>query len=619
MSEEIKRIKVLSDLIVRQIAAGEVIERPASAVRELIDNSLDAGATRIDLSIKKGGVDFLQISDNGSGIHKDDLPLCCTSHATSKIEQSNDLFSIVSMGFRGEALASLSAVARVSIVSSTDSKEAYKIVVDATGISDIEPSTRKKGSTITVENMFHNVPARKKFLSGTGTEERLARSVFLKKAAAFPSVAFSLSSEKTTSQHLPVEDAFQRCIRVCSKSDPAYFLWQDEVFDDDISLKCALGLPELAQRTRKNIHIYVNNRPIKDFTITQAVEFAYRNVLHGGRYPQAVLMLTIPPSKLDVNIHPAKTEIKLLEIDRVRKLIIATIDKKLKTLSSATPDLSVENLVTDAQDSIFSSEDTENIETTGAAPVQEEKKMSSYSLPPPSAFPPAAQGLGKYREKTNAFTEKNTQPFPPRSSRNPFAERPPVEMSDETLGTMQEHARIKKHGYIYIATVFETYLVFEKEKKLVFLDFHAAHERIIFDLLKNSTEQLRLLIPVPLHVNTTEGGRKALIEGYKQCNIELVEKDAELLLSSIPAKCPLSGGIIAQIIEESSGAETINAELFARKACRRAAKAGDLVDVQGAFELLRKVMDLAEPRCPHGRPLWLTLDKKQLDSLIGRV
>ncbi len=626
-----RRIKILDKLVIKQIAAGEVIDRPSAALRELIDNSIDSGATKIDIVAQSGGIDLLQISDNGHGIYKDDLALTCISHATSKITQSNDLFAIQSMGFRGEALSSLSSIANTTILSATEDEDAFEITVDGDTVSDIKPASRKKGTTIRARNLFHHVPARKKFLSQSRTEETLLKTCMLKKAVAFPQIAFSLTLDTKDTLYIPVESQFHRCIRICSNTNLNNYLWQETIQKDDMSLQCALGLPDIAQRSRKNIHLYINKRPVKDFSLSQATEYAYRNSIHGGLYPQAVLLIEIPPDKIDVNIHPTKAEVKILEQKQLRALIMSSIEKKLQEISAKSPVI-----------------DKKHIEA--GLPEAEDDRPETYRPVAPAASikEKIQSNVGNTRgntrgsngEHTAGSSEENTKQYSHRNHDEDTETRPPFflhdkknksqkapikntrsllhqEISHEALETMR--TRTDQQGYTYVGTVFETYLVFEKTSSLYFLDFHAAHERILFDSLQSNTKQQDLLVPIPLHIPSRSSHNKKLIEDYKKNNILIKEQNNELLLCAVPEKCPVHSDKIAQIIEESSGSETMSAALFARKACRYAVKSGDFVDVQRAFELFFTVQKLESPRCPHGRPLWIQMERKTLDSLIQRI
>ncbi len=627
--EALRRIKVLDKLVIKQIAAGEVIDRPSAALRELIDNSIDSGATKIDIVAQSGGIDLLQISDNGHGIHKDDLALTCISHATSKITQSSDLFTIQSMGFRGEALASLSSIASTTILSATEDEDAFEITVDGDSVSDIKPASRKRGTTIRARNLFHHVPARKKFLSQSKTEDTLLKTCMLKKAVAFPHIAFSLSLDKKETLYVPIESQFHRCVRICSNTNPSNYLWQEMVQKDGMSLQCTLGLPDIAQRSRKNIHLYINKRPIKDFSLSQATEYAYRNSIHGGLFPQAVLLIDIPPDKIDVNIHPTKAEVKILEQKQLRALIMSSIEKKLQEISAKSPVIYEKHIEGSLPEADYkpvapAASITKKIQdaasAAGAASVAGNTMGDAAGAAGAAQYPHKEDSEDRATRPSSFLHDRNLHDRKGRSQKAPIKNTRSLlhqEISHEALETIR--TRTAQQGYTYVGTVFETYLVFEKTSALYFLDFHAAHERILFDSLQSNTRQQDLLVPIPLNISSSSSNNKKLIEDYKKSNIIIKEKNNELLLCAVPEKCPVHSDKIAQIIEESSGSEAMNAALFARKACRYAVKAGDFVDVQRAFELFFTVQKLESPRCPHGRPLWIQMERKTLDSLIQRI
>ena len=643
-----KPINILEDIVARQIAAGEVIDRPAAILRELIDNSIDADASHIEVILKNYGLDLVQVSDNGIGIKKEDLKKACIPHATSKILTSNDLLHISSMGFRGEALASIATVTRLSITSKNrDEKEAWHIQANNTHISELTETSRDNGTTMKAENLFYDIPARKKFLATPHTELNYLRTMLLRKAAAFPHIAFSLQHETHTPIKLPQELPLQRSIRICAKdANIQDFVWIDTTqsrSNPDIAMKAAIGLPNIAQNNRRNMFVYINNRIIKDFSLLQAIEYAYRNTLHGSKYPQIVLFLQIPPQQIDVNIHPAKTEVKIKGIEPVRSLIISTIEKQLASFAQATPQIThtqleinnptIENTPhnSSAQNlapTVEKAHHTANNNDTSIAPTP----TSSYdALFPSQLFSDKNYSLDKPH---TAPTQVSTPPLS-YSAKNPLKST-----SQHTTHTILQHTKNTQspsdssvagnnldsisQKWRFMDTLFATYLLFEQkhsdEKALLILDFHATHERLIFDQLLNNTLSTKLLIPVPLSLNTDTANIVAIIEQYKQIGIIITKSDTnEYVLSEIPAHAPIDADTIASLIEDIPLKEQLNTTLFATKACRKAAKAGDHVDTQGAYTLLSQALNLESPRCPHGRPLWLTITKHTLDTMIGRI
>ena len=336
------RIRILDTYTAKQIAAGEIIERPACIVRELLDNSIDAGARTIEVLLQNGGLQSIRVSDDGEGMNKENLQLCTASHATSKIRVAEDLLSITSMGFRGEALASISAISRMTITSfDTLQNVAHSITVENNQLSDVMPASRNAGTQVYVEKLFHSIPVRKKFLSTSVAERGRIKTVILEKAAGYPNIALTLKDNEKIIARFPREHAFQRAVRVTNHTDTRMFIWKEpdasQHSRDSLQCTMALGLPDITAKSRKHIHIYINKRPVQSFQIMQAVEYAYKDILHGNVFPHAVLFLTISPQEIDVNIHPAKQEVRVKDVAAVRSHIIQAITTALRAYTQATP------------------------------------------------------------------------------------------------------------------------------------------------------------------------------------------------------------------------------------------------------------------------------------------
>lgn len=614
------RIKILDDIVARQIAAGEVIDRPAAVLRELLDNSIDSESSHIEVSIKNMGLDLIQVSDNGTGMTKEDLLCCPLPHATSKIATHDDLSHITSMGFRGEALPSIAAVSRMSITSKhKEASEAWSIEAHANHISSPIQAARDSGTTVKAERLFQDIPARRSFLSSPQAELNHLKQIFFKKAAAFPDIVFSFQSESQTSTHatitLPKETLLARSIRICSNNiTPHDFLFIDEARSTEgqysFSLSASLGLPHIAQKTRKHIHIYINNRPVKVFSILQAVEYAYKNILHGQKYPQAVIFLSVPPHLLDVNIHPAKTEIKIRSVEPIRKLIISNIEQTLQHIASDIPHITSAN--------------------TSANNIAGNENNHEQRLPPPALFLDSTKptDVCNPAESTESTTETTSTVFERTRSYNQNDNQKSTGHQSNTilnhLHAPSQNTNTNPSHWHYLCTIFQTYLLFEtsnneQEQSVIILDFHAAHERILYDALIQKSKPTALLVPIPLTFDTDEETIQSIIEKYRHIGIEIHKHNNGFLLRTIPSQAPIPADDIAALIESHLDIETINAKIFANRACRRAAKAGDFVDREGADTLLKQAMALEHPRCPHGRPLWLQLDKHTLDTMIGRI
>lgn len=606
-------IRILDEVVARQIAAGEVIDRPAAILRELIDNCIDAETKQIEVLTKDAGLDLIQVSDDGIGMSKNNLALCCLPHATSKISKNEDLLRILTMGFRGEALPSIAAVCRVTVSSKhiTDS-QAWQIMANNIHISEAKKISRNVGTTVKAERLFQDFPARRKFLSTNQTETNLLRYMMLKKAAAFPGISFTLSTDNSPTLKIPQESALVRSIRICSKdSTPHDFIWVEDNTDtsdeNNIVLQAALGMPHIAQSTRRNIHIYINNRPIKEFAILQAIEYGYRNVMHGAKHPQVVAFLSIPPNQLDVNIHPAKTEIKIKGIEPIRRLIISTIEKQFNQYAISTPTLTQTQLLPQIQKPVQNQVQTQIIHKD--APTL---KNSYESLFPTSVL-----------SETPSFTQSIQPSYKPREKNKHYPDTKTTDTNTKTTDTKQTfNTQSISNEWKYLTTIFNTYLIFESinqdKPQLLLLDFHAAHERILYDELLKEATPMPLLVPIPLAIDTDISNLQEIITQYSKIGIKIELQNKNNVLSAVPSNSLLDADIIAKLLESLPLAEKAHVELFARRACRSASKAGDHIDTQSSYELLSQVLTLEHPRCPHGRPLWITLEKHILDTMIGR-
>lgn len=682
-----KPISILEDVVARQIAAGEVIDRPSAILRELLDNSIDSQSTSIEIHIENSGLDLIQVSDNGTGMRQEDIKLCCLPHATSKIIHSEDLSHITSMGFRGEALPSIVSVSKVNICSK-HAQESYAWEIDAhnTQISNPVQASRNTGTTVKARRLFEDIPARRNFLSSPQAELGHLKTMLYQKATAFPEISFSFYVDSQAIIKIPKEPALTRSIHICSNNSIKQdFIWiennsknQDATLNDNMhnsleyKLKGALGLPDIAQKTRRNIHIYINNRLVREFAILQAIEYAYRNVLHGQQHPQAVLFLTIPPEQLDVNIHPAKNEVKIKHIEIIRKLLISTIEKHLQKFAKTTPTIVASELSTaieDAPSTIHSSNNILNNKNSNKIQEHTEQAMQTkYSYDkifPREIFSKESATdsyVSRYKQHestqsshfnnvhntndnhctTKINTTYNDEESSPTSS-PPHQQNITNQLSKTHLTDLtQDKDSMVNNAWKYIGTVFDTYIIFEHQitvsqhskkstekqgkettnntNQLMILDFHAAHEKILYDMLIKASTSAALLVPIPLQLDIANQNIPTILSQYSKVGI-IIEEDPlnHFSLHAIPSNSPLEADKIAMLIETFPLEDTFNAKLFARNACRSATKAGDHIDINGSFALLKQVLDLEIPRCPHGRPLWITLTKTALDKMIGRI
>jgi len=567
-------IRILPELLVSQIAAGEVVERPASVLKELLENSLDAGASAIAVTLEDGGTRRIQVDDDGGGIERDDLPLALASHATSKIGTLQDLEAVGTMGFRGEALASIAAVARVSIASrAKDSAGAYAIDAER---GEVVPVARAPGTTVTVSDLYFNTPARRKFLRTEATEFGHCDEVFRRMALARPEIEFVLRHNGRVSSHLKRHPSGERASALLGRDFLASSLAVDAA-SGPLQLRGFAGSPQAARSRADMQYFFVNGRYVRDRLLSHAAREAWRELLHGERQPAYLLFLELDPRGVDVNVHPAKTEVRFRDARAVHQFVQHAIGRALAAGAAEAPVAYAEIM-------------------RGATPLR-----------------PAFQGrfaveqpLGAYQ----SFVSSATQAAPlPSSDASP------------PLG----YALAQLHG---------VYILSQNEAGLVLVDMHAAHERIVMEKLRASIEtgavqRQTLLVPVVLRaealdVATAEDHMQAL----ESLGLEVsVAGPNELAVRTAPAL--LAGGDVAALLRgvlaelrEYGAAHVLAArrdELLAGMACHAAVRAHRALSIPEMNALLRE-MEATERSgsCNHGRPTWYQLTLEDLDKLFLR-
>jgi DNA mismatch repair protein MutL len=565
-----KRIQPLPDLLISQIAAGEVVERPASVLKELIENSLDAGATTIDVQLEDGGVKLIRVTDDGGGIERDDLPLALARHATSKIASLTDLESVASYGFRGEALAAIAAVAQVSITSRTIGASHAWQLDNHSGVS--KPAALAGGTTIVVADLYFNTPARRKFLKATATEFSHCDDVLMRMALARPAVALTLAHNGTLKRRLASTD-FLRRTRDLIGTDFMAHARTIERTAGPLRLSGFAALPAYARTTRGEQFFFVNGRFVRDKLLMHATREAYADILHGAHHPAYVLFLEVDPTTVDVNVHPAKTEVRFRDAQGIHRFVFHALQQAL-----ATP----------------------------LAAIQAE-----HAVPPTPTLPFLQQArLSVSEPAVTAYFD---------FSRQAIAE-PDAIPADTPLG----YALAQLQGI---------YILAQNAQGLVVVDMHAAHERILYERLKASADtrlQVQpLLVPVLFSASTSE---LACVEARQDTMASLGFEIAQagpqqLAIRAVPAL--LAGGdiaalgrtLIAELAEHptSQVLEARRNELLATMACHGAVRAHRNLSVPEMNALLR-AMEATEraDQCNHGRPTWVQLSMNDLDRLFMR-
>ncbi len=569
---------MLPDLLISQIAAGEVVERPASVLKELLENSLDAGASAVVVSLDEGGVKRIQVEDDGAGIAAADLPLALARHATSKIASLEDLEAVGTMGFRGEALASIASVSRLSLVARTrEAAHASSISAEGGQAGEVRPAARATGTTVAVADLYFNTPARRKFLRTEATEFGHCDEVFTRIALARPQAAFTLKHNGRVSRHLRVQGAGDRVAALLGEEFSASTLAVN-AGSGSLRLSGLAGSPQAARARADTQYFFVNGRFVRDRLLSHAAREAYAELLHGERQPAYVLFLDIDPRGVDVNVHPAKTEVRFRDPRAVHQFVMHALRRALSPSAAEAP-------VAYARI---------------AEPAQQEARQASFSL---------AQNAGAYQ----GFFQRALEPGEPPAKETPAGENP--------LG----FALAQLHG---------VYILAQNAAGLVLVDMHAAHERIVMEKLKKNldagaVQRQALLVPAvfraeAVDVATAEENRPAL----ERIGLELtVSGPAELAVRAAPA--PLANGDIVGLargvlkeIRDYGASEVLAArqnELLATMACHAAVRANRILAVAEMNALLREMEETERSgSCNHGRPTWYQLTLADLDKLFLR-
>lgn len=594
-----RRIVVLSEDIANKIAAGEVVERPASIVKELTENSVDAGATDIRLELEKGGCESIKVIDNGSGIEYEDVPLVFERHATSKIHRFDDIFNVVSFGFRGEAMPSIASIAKVELLTRRkDDLSGTKAVLDAGAIKDISPAGCPEGTQISVTKIFANVPARRKFLKTEATEQGLCLDVVTRLALAHPEIRFRVSvNGKEVLASPQVNDVSQRIAMVMGNDYSAHSI-AVESHKENMSLTGYISRPEYTKSNSKSVYLFVNKRYIRDNNLTHAILSAYRQIIEPRRYPAAVLFLDMPPENVDVNVHPAKLEVRFRDSHSVYDLVSKTVAQGLASAQTSKSDF------------VYRLSYKENNSASFRTPSVREKA------------PTVPFGSFSRQNIRQAINEDLLR------RRDVQSSAPVYETNNTPIGET-----ISFTGMRYVGQYANTYLIFEGEGGLVLLDQHAAHERIILEKLKKASGEkvISQSLLMPEIVNLTPG-QIALFADYIDylreigLEIEIFGSDA-VAVKAIPvtlAQVNISEMIsdIADQIKEQNQMPSMQdkrEKILASLACRAAIKANRVLSHEEVAALCRELE--ATPfnlTCPHGRPITINFALSEIERMFKR-
>ncbi|GAB3547730.1 DNA mismatch repair endonuclease MutL [Noviherbaspirillum agri] len=603
-------IQALSDQLISQIAAGEVVDRPSAVVKELLENALDAGSTHITVRIEEGGVKRIAITDNGRGIPPEQMPLALARHATSKIASLVDLENVGTLGFRGEALASIASVAQLTLTSRThDAAHAWEISGDQS--RPVVPSSGAPGTTVDVRDLYFNTPARRKFLKSEQTEFGHCAEVVRRVALSRPDVAFSLSHNGKTIDHWNASAVDKRSAHILGTEFAGARLPLDETAGP-LRLHGFVGLPTASKARGDAQYFYVNGRFVRDKLLTHAVRSAYQDVLHGDRYPSYVLALDLDPALVDVNVHPSKIEVRFRDSRAVHQFVFHAVSRALAQTAAVSIDASAPaSPVTPA--------------SSGPLPwIREPQQQTSFA----SQF---AGGFGV--EQTTAAYGALFSDVASASATNTWSGIPP-----EVSGASANAAAVLPEeefpfGFA-LGQLHGIYILAQNKKGLVLVDMHAAHERILYEQLKNALDdnamQVQpLLIPVTFYADAVEVGtavenRDALLAlGFDISALSpttLAVRAVPALLKNADVQA-LARDVLRDVREFGGSRVLVERrnEMLATMACHTAVRANRALTLPEMNALLRQ-MEATEraDQCNHGRPTWVQLALSDLDKLFLR-
>lgn len=612
-------IKVLSSQISNMIAAGEVLERPSSAVKELVENSIDAGADRIIVEIENGGKTMIKVTDNGCGMSEDDAKTCFLRHATSKISKEEDLEKIATLGFRGEALASIAAVSEVTLETRTkDSIAGTKVVIRAGEIIEVSDTGCNIGTIITIKDLFFNTPVRMKFLKSDQTEAAYITEIMEKLILAKPEISFLLiKNKKEVLYSAGDNNEFSNLLNIYSK-DICDNLIKINYEKDYIKIKGYVGNEKILRNNRKNQVFFVNGRVVKNKIFYSAVDEALKEKVMVSKYPFIILDININPEYVDVNVHPTKAEIKFSNDREIYNHIYSAVSSSHK----------VEGMEVKSTSSFEADEELNN------------EKYESFSFIKPTEFKEEkpkkfSLNLNK-KEYNNEFNAVDTPKFEALTPKFRAPEVPYISVKDDTVKSddFTEENEQKVEDYKIIGQIFSTFVIIEKDNKMYLLDQHAAHERLIFDKLKKEFENKeiisqKLLIPKIIKLSPAEyilvSENKEVFEGLGFDMSEFSE--SEFAVREIPFELSIEQISdtmleICDIIKENKTSLITYKQEKALEtlACKSAIKANmNFSD----FELKKLVADVLYLQdantCPHGRPLFVSYEKSELEKQFKRI
>ena len=653
------KILQLSPHIANLIAAGEVVERPASVVKELLENAVDAGASKVTIEIKNGGMTYLRVTDNGCGMSAEDARTAFLRHATSKLRTAEDLAAIGTMGFRGEALAAIASVSRIDLMTKTPGAiSGTSLLLEAGKITEEDEVGCPDGTTIIVRDLFYNTPARMKFMKSDSVEGGKVAAAVQMQALAHPEVSFTFIRDGKQTLQTPGNGDLGAAVYCVYGRESAKFVEVSSRWEG-YSLRGFVSKPTDARPSRSLQTFFVNDRPVKSRLVIQALEEAYRNQIMVGKFPACVLHLTIPPANVDVNVHPAKTEVKFLSekavFDCVHYGVLGALNKtpdrpQVQLKTPPVTEKPVGNAVPGVPPAAQRQEPAKKQDFFRTMTAEEYKNFSTAVSNTPKVAPavarPVIQAMNAERPAAPAVKQtvlppvQTYMPPPPPPVPAPVGNAvpgvPPAavqQVSMPEMKTIQEELPMPKEiPWRMVGELYRSYILVEQGDEAFLIDKHAAHERILFEKLRANPQDITsqsLLSPIPVRLRADAAAqllaKTALLE---ELGFEIEEfGENTVLVRRVPMD--LGEGQVADTLMQmaddllsgrNADTDTVRDELLHTMACKAAIKAGWKTDDKEHLALVREVMSRDELKyCPHGRPICITLSKKMLEKQFKRT
>lgn len=633
-------IHVLDEVTANQIAAGEVVERPVNAVKELVENAVDAGASSIEVEIADGGMTYIRVTDDGCGMTEEDAKLSVIRHATSKISSVDNIYHIASLGFRGEALPSIASVSR-AIITTRRHEDVEGTALEMTGgeITEVKPAGAPAGTTVEVRDLFYNVPARKKFLKSERTESSRINSMVGKLSLANPDIAFRLINNGRTVIETPGNGRLVDVISALYGTKTAGEMLPVEEEGENIALEGLISKPSLLKSSRQYQTIIINRRVVESAVVSKAVDNAYHSLLPKNGYPLMVLSFQVPPESIDVNVHPQKREIKFSDEQTVFRLVYHGV---LGTLTSqSTADTIAREMIHDPGHEVVEEKDFKpgSIRVEDKLLGKPDIGLSEETRPKTSWGEPAPSYEGR-QEKTGSYTgEKRTPAFTPDmekkelfTDRSVFEDYRKEEPRREDLKAEPLFEEEKQEDpVIPLGQVSDCFILCQHGKDLLIIDQHAAHERVRYDHLAERAEGIpvqEILIPYLIHVDIGDVDLLADHKGDIECLGITFEQAGPDVIRITGAPEDLSAAEMERVVgdivkayheKDVPSPETMRHRMMAYAACRGAIKRGDPLNIRQMKELIHDLFHTSRPFvCPHGRPTIVKFTPGELGRLFKR-